>query len=803
MDYRSRWSAYVLSIEDQKQVSWGKAMGRFSKRLAAGLLAGLMLVSSPVAAEERPPYLDPAQALETRLDDLFARLTLPEKISLLSTTAAPIERLKIPAFNGFNQSLHGVVWTRPTTTFPVPIAMAATWNPALVHEASSIIADEARAINNLWPTIAGEDRPSLLGMRVTVTAKGETYGHNGLLYRSPVINLARDPRWGRIWEGFGEDPWLMSRMTVAYVKGMQGDDPRYLKIGGTLKHFPLNDEERDRSSISVSVSDRVLHEYYLRPFKAGVVEAGVASVMSSYNAINGVPGAANSAMMIDLLRKDWGFTGIAVPDSGAVENLVRRFGAYPDMVHAAADAIRQGTDLDTGSFAFYADEALKQGLLSEREVNQALRRIMRVRFRLGEFDPPAMVPYKSISPSIIDSPAHRQVALRVAREAIVLLRNESDLLPLDRGRINTIAVIGPMAAQITRGAQYTGISSDFPSNLDGIRRKLGSSAQVIYARGSGVMETDNAEASLREAEAAARKADVAIVFAGTNDKIERETLDRTGLTLPPVQGELIRRVRAANPRTVLVLQNGGPISLAATQIEYLTGYTFPGEKSAEAPAILDMFWAGEEGANAVADVLFGDYNPAGRMPYTVYRSDTFLRPMNDRDITKGTTYLYYEGTPEYAFGHGLSYSRFAYDKLAVMPNRLPQGQLVVHAQVQNVGKRAGDEVVQVYVRALSSASVKLPKRQLVGFQRVPLTPGEKRRLSFTVDPKDLAFWDGQAKAWVLEPGRYEVMVGSSSSDTRLRSEFKIVMRGQWSDGSDSPAPTSRQDSGNLSSSIGE
>ena len=418
-------------------------MGCKLKCLAFGLVAVLFQVSHPAGAQESPAYLDPNQPLEKRLDDIAARLALPEKIALLSTTAAPVDRLRIPAFNGFNQSLHGVVWTRPTTTFPVPIAMAATWNPALVHEASSIIADEARAINNLWPTIVGEDRPSLLGMRVTVTTTGETYGHNGLVYRSPVINLARDPRWGRIWEGFGEDPWLTSRMAVAYVKGMQGNDPRYLKIAGTLKHFPLNDEERDRSSISVTVSERVLHEYYLRPFKAGVVEAGVASVMSSYNAINGVPGAANRAMMVDLLRKDWGFTGIAVPDSGAVENLVRRFGAYPDMVHAAADAIRQGTDLDTGSFAAYADKALKLGLLSEGDIDQALRRIMRVRFRLGEFDPPAMVPYKRISPDIIDSPAHRRVALRMAREAIVLLRNEGNLLPLDRSTIKTIAVIGP------------------------------------------------------------------------------------------------------------------------------------------------------------------------------------------------------------------------------------------------------------------------------------------------------------------------------------------------------------------------
>ena len=756
-------------------------MAQYLKLAGFGLVLNLLAFVHSASAEKPLAYLDPSLPLETRLDDLTSRLTLPEKVTLLSATAAPIDRLHIPAFNGFNQSLHGVVWTRPTTNFPAPIAMAATWDPALVHEASSLIADEARAINNLWPTVKGDDRPGLLGMRMTVTANGEIFGHNGLLYRSPVINLARDPRWGRIWEGFGEDPWLTSRMTVAYVTGMQGDDPRYLKIAGTLKHFPLNDEERDRSSSSVSVGDRELHEYYLRPFRAGVVEAGVSSVMSSYNAINGVPAAANSAMMVDLLRKDWGFAGIAVPDSGAVENLDRQFHAYPDMVHAAADAIRQGTDLDTGSLAYYADKALAQGLLSEADINQALRRIMRVRFRLGEFDPPAMVPYTRIPPSVIDSPAHRQVALHMAREAIVLLKNEGNLLPLDRGAIKTVAVIGPMAAQITKGAQYTGLSSKFISNLDAIRQKLGGTVQVLYARGSGVLESDDPEASLKEAEEAARKADVAIVFVGNNDKVERETLDRTTLTLPAVQGDLIRWVRAANPRTVRVLQNGGPISLAPTQVEYLTGYVFPGEKSAEAPAILDMFWAGEEGGNAVADVLFGDYNPAGRLPYTVYRSDTFLRPMNDRDITKGETYLYFDGTPEYAFGHGLSYTKFAYGKLSVAVPRIPDGQLTVQAEVQNSGKRAGDEVAQVYVRALPSGKVKLPKRQLAAFQRVPLKAGEMRRLSFAIAPKDLAFWDKQAKVWVLQAGSYEVMVGSSSSDIRQTAQFQIPRDWQWSD----------------------
>ncbi|WP_162527205.1 glycoside hydrolase family 3 C-terminal domain-containing protein [Sphingomonas solaris] len=742
-------------------------------------------------ADPLPPYRDPGQQLDRRVDDLIQRLSPAEKIALLSTSAPAMPRLGIPPFNGFNQSLHGVVWTRPTTMFPAPIAMAATWDPKLVHDASAAIADEARAIANLWPTVVGDDRPSLLGMRVTVTPAGEKYGHNGLLYRSPVINLARDPRWGRIWEGFGEDPWLSARMTVAYVRGMQGDDRRYLKIAGTLKHYPLNDEERDRSSSNVVVSERMLHEYYLRPFEAGVVEGGVASVMSSYNAIDGTPAAESARFLTGILRRDWGFGGITVPDSGAVENIVRKFGAERDMDHAVARSISAGTDLDTGSFTAYASAALKAGLLDARQVDEAVRRILRVRFRLGEFDPPGMVPYTKIPASVIDSPAHRKIALQVARESIVLLRNEGGLLPLDRAGLRAIAVIGPMAATAIKGAQYTGLASSFPTNLDGIRKAVGPAVQVLYARGSGVVESDDPEASMKEAEVAARKADVAILFVGTNDTIERETQDRTVLTLPPVQGELIRRVKAANPRTVLVLQNGGPVSLAPTQIEYLTGYIFPGEKSAEAPAMLDMFWAGEEGATAVANVLFGDTNPAGRLPYTVYRSDTNLVPMNERDVSKGATYLYFRGTPEYAFGHGLSYTSFGYSKLAISGHEVPQRPVQVSAEIANTGQRDGDEVVQVYVRDLA-ASVKRPNLQLVAFQRVSLKAGEKRTLTFSVLPRDLAYWNDGTKSWALAPGAYDVMIGSSSQDIRLRGQFRSSVEGRWANGSEA-VPIRRQD----------
>lgn len=629
----------------------------------------------------------------------------------------------------------------------------------------------------------------MLGQLVTVTPGGDKLRHNGLLYRSPVINLARDPRWGRIWEGFGEDPWLSSRMTVAYVRGMQGDDPRYLKIAGTLKHYPLNDEERDRSRVDVTVSDRMLHEYYMRPFKAGVVEAKVTSLMSSYNSINGAPAAENQRVMVDVLRKQWSFDGITVPDSGAVENIVRRYGRYKTMEEAVAKSIGVAdTDLDTGAFSETVVASVRQKFLDEASVDQAVRRIMRVRFRLGEFDPPAMVPYTKIPASVIDSPEHRLLALRQARESIVLLKNENNLLPLDRSATKTVAVIGPLANMLSKGANYTGLYSSFPTNLQGIKDKLGSGARVLYARGSGVQETDDPEASLREAEAAARQADVVLLFVGANEAIEREGLDRTYLTLPTVQVQLVRRVMAANPRTVVVLQNGGPITLAGTK-HYIAGHLITIDQSAEAPAVLDMFWDGEAGAAAIADVIFGDYNPGGRLPYTVYRPDANLPSMNERDITKGFTYLYYEGDPEWAFGHGLSYTSFSYSKLSLAPTQDPRQPLTLRVDVANSGPRAGDEVVQVYVRDLA-ASVKRPNAQLVAFQRVNLKPGERRTLSFSAPPQELAFWDESKQAWSLEAGAFEVQVGSSSKDIRLRGQIDVATPALFSDvGELLPAPT--------------
>ena len=721
---------------------------------------------------QQPIYLDPSQPIDKRVDDLISRLKLEEKTSLLSTTAPANERLKIPAMNGWNQSLHGIVWTKPTTMFPVNIAMAATWDVQLIHDVAAAIADEGRAIFNYWPTVKGKLEPGQQGQDVTVTASGERLRHNGLVYRSPVINISRDPRWGRIHEAFGEDPYLTSRMTVAYVRGTQGDDAKYLKLAATLKHYAVNNQEKDRTSLSARVSDRMLMEYYLPHFKAGIMEGHATSIMSSYNAINGVPNAENKLLLTDILRGKWGFDGFVVPDSGAVERLVSSHKRYATIEQAAAKTILAGSDLDNGAYARVLPSAVAKGFLTENDIDQSLRRVLKIRFRLGEFDPPELVPWSKIPPAAIDSAPHREMALRTARESIVLLTNINNFLPLDKSKIKAIAVIGPHADREMTGIGYTGLASKFVKPIDGIRNKVALGTQVLYARGSGILESDNEEASYAEAVAVAKRADVAVLFVGTDQLLEGEGRDRMQVNLPPIQQQLVRRVSAVNPKTVVVLLNGGPVSLGG-----------PGGGRGgvgQVPAVVEMFYAGEEGGTAIADVLFGDYNPGGKMPYTVYNSVADLPPMDEYDITKGFTYMYFDGKPEYPFGYGLSYTTFKYTKLDISSKQISgSGQATIHVTVENTGERTGDEVVQLYVRD-DRASVKRPRKQLVGFERISLRPGEKRTLAFNVPAERLAFYDEGRKAFSVEPGVFEAMAGSSSEDIRGTVRFEVTTPGQWS-----------------------
>jgi len=709
--------------------------------MMATLAASLGASFGEETASKPPLYLDPSQPIDKRIEDLIPRMTIEEKALTLFHNAPPIERLQMRFWAGWNQCLHGVWSKQPTTLYPVSIALAATWDTALVHTVAEAISDEARALYNIGAA----------GPR----------GRHGLVYRAPVINISRDPRWGRIQECYGEDPFLTGRIGVAYVKGLNGDDPKYLKVASTLKHFAVNNQERGRQSLSAEVPERMLHEYWLPHFKACVVEGGVQSLMASYNGINGTPNCVNKLLLTDVLRGRWGFEGFVVSDLGGIGTYLsghmKGKGVTTD--EAVARALAAGCDYDDEHFRDAIPKAVRAGLVSEEIVNRALSRVLRVAFRLGAFDPPELVPYSKIPASVIDSPEHRALSRKAEQAAIVLLANRDNFLPLDKGRIKSVAVIGPLAARPEYG-NYFGTRPRCVSVVEGVRNKLSADARVSSTTGCGVTEAAN-PADIAKAVEAAKAADVAILFLGTNGRVENEGRDRESLGLPGAQEELLKAVAAANPKTVAVLMNAGPLSVAWAKDSV--------------PAILEAWYPGEEGGAAIADVLFGDSNPAGRLPYTVYDSVDQIPPMTEYDVTKGFTYMYFEGKPQFAFGHGLSYTQFRYGALDVSPKRIPaSGNATVSVEVENAGKRAGDEVVQLYVHAVRS-SVKRPSKELRGFERVSLQPGEKKTVTFALPASALAFYDEKTKHdFVVEPGAYDVLVGSSSADIRVKAQIELA-----------------------------
>ena len=461
----------------------------------------------PLAAEH-PLYLDTTAPVDQRVADLVSRMTLEEKGIALNHNGPDLVRFGLRA-DKWNQCLHGVWWTEPTTMFPVPIAMAAAWDPALVHEMAVAISDEARAIYNGW-----HQDPDF---------KGE---HKGLIYRSPVINISRNPYWGRINECFGEDPFLTGRMGVAFVKGIQGDDPRYLKLAATLKHFAVNNVEKNRQGLDAHVPERMLYEYWLPHWREAVVEGGAQSVMASYNGINGTPNNINHWLLTDLLKDDWKFQGFVVSDLGGVRTMVNgHFNKTISYVDAVAKSLMAGCDFSDKEFMTNIPEAVREGKLTEGRLDDAVTRVMRVRMRLGEFDPQEMVPYSRIPTSVICSPEHRQLALKAAREAVVLLENRNALLPLDRNKIKNIAVIGPAADRFTAGG-YSGKPHDPVKPLQGIEDRALPGTQVHYVMGGEIMppkagtstsSTTDPDQEIADACTAAKQADVAILFLGTDD----------------------------------------------------------------------------------------------------------------------------------------------------------------------------------------------------------------------------------------------------------------------------------------------
>ena len=668
---------------------------------------------------------------DDRVAALVAQMTYAEKISQLQNHAPAIPRLGVAAYEYWNEGLHGVL-TDGATSFPQAIALGSTWDPELLGRVASAISDEARGFN--------------------------VRDGKGLTYWSPVINMLRDPRWGRFDESYSEDPFLMARMGVAFVRGLQGDDPKYLKTVSTPKHFAGNNSEYNRHNGSSDIDEQLLHEYYLPAFEATVVEAGAFSVMSAYNSVNGVPAAANPLLLHDILRDTWGFQGYVVSDCDAVLDISNSHHWTSTTTEAAAQALRAGTDLNCGTtYPIELQAALDQGLVVESDVDTALVRVLRARFLLGEFDTDAEVPYRSIGADVIESQAHSELALEAARAAIVLLKNDGHLLPLDRAAVHSIAVIGPHGDDVTLGG-YSGVPDHTVSALAGIRAKLSAAVTVAYQQGCTITGTSDPSA-IDAAADLARSSDIAIVFVGTSQDVLREAMDRPDWNLPGAQGDLIQAVFAANPKTIVVLVTAGPVAVDWAQ-----------EK---VPAILTALYDGQEQGTAIADALFGDSNPGGKLTTTWYTGAATLPPIGDYDLRKGRTYLYYEGTPLYPFGHGLSYTTFSYANLQVAPAAMsPTDSATITVDVRNTGPRAGDEVVQMYVHD-ARASVPRPIKALRGFQRVHLDPGQARTITFTLGAKALSFWDIASHAWRVEEGVFDIAVGASSADIRAQGRLVV------------------------------
>lgn len=855
-------------------------MRTIKKIVYTGLLALMTCAAETAQAQEL--YKNENASTHERIMDLLSRLSVEEKISLLRATSPGIPRLGIPKYYHGNEALHGVVRPGRFTVFPQAIALAATWNPELQLQVATVISDEARA---RWNELEqGREQKSQFSDLLT--------------FWSPTVNMARDPRWGRTPETYGEDPYLSSIMGTAFVKGLQGDDSRYLKVVSTPKHFAANNEEHNRFECNPQISEKQLREYYLPAFEACVKEGKAASIMSAYNALNNIPCTLNAWLLTKVLRNDWRFEGYVVSDCGGPSLLLSGHKYVKTKEAAATLSIKAGLDLECGDDVY--DEpmlsAYRQYMVSDVDIDSAAYRVLRARMKLGLFDKGEKNPYMKISPAVIGSVEHQEVALNAARECIVLLKNQNKMLPLNTRKIKSIAVVGINAGNCEFG-DYSGSPVIAPiSVLQGIKDRVGDDVKVVYApwksavdgmeliqganypeglkveffdnttlqgtpkvrkeewinfepanqapdpflpksplsvrwkgklrptvtgqytfsftsddgcrlsiddeilidawRGHAV-RTDTATIYLKagqdyqlkaeyydnrdyavaklqwrvprvgkvtrldlygEAGKAVRECEIVVAVLGINKSIEREGQDRYDIQLPADQQEFLQEIYKVNPNIVVVLVAGSSLA-----INWMDEHI---------PAIVNAWYPGESGGKAVAEVLFGDYNPGGRLPLTYYRSLNELPPFDDYDITKGRTYKYFKGNVLYPFGYGLSYTSFKYSNLQVTDG---EKEVSVSFLLKNTGKYAGDEVAQVYVK-LPERDETMPLKELKGFERISLRRGENRKVTIRL-PKDLLrYWDEAKGKFMYPSGDYNIMVGASSADIRLQKTTPVIQK---------------------------
>ena len=706
-------------------------------------------------AQTDDPFRNPKLSDDARIADLLGRLTLQEKVDLmgghpkvprlllvLSDEAEGLHGLALGGPGGWGPRGHQPL---PTTTFPQEKGLGETWDPTLMKKIGALEGEEARYYYQNPVTDFG-----------------------GIVVRAPNTDLSRDPRWGRTEESMGEDPYLVGTMTVSFIQGLQGPDPLHWQAASLMKHFLANENEKDRASSSSDFDERLFREYYSVPFRMGFEQGGSRAVMASYNSWNGTPMMINPVLK-DVVIKEWGNDGIICTDGGALGLLITAHKSFPDKEQGSAAAVKAGINRFLDEFQPELAKALKDGLLTEADMDASLTNMLRVHLRLGELDPPGVDPYAKIGRESNgnlppwDRAASRELVREATDESVVLLKNENHTLPLDRTKLKTIAVIGPWTNEVQLD-WYSGTPPYSVSIVQGIR-EAAPGASVLFSDGSNVAE----------AQSLARRADVAIVVVGNHPTCNagwgqcavpsngKEDIDRKTIVLE--QEELAKQVFAANPHTIEVLRSSFPYAIVWSQQTL--------------PAILHMTHNSEEEGHGLADVLFGEYSPAGRLNQTWPTGDAQLLPMMDYNIRHGRTYMYSKEKPLYPFGYGLSYTTFAYEALNLgAPSVKADGDVQVTVKVKNTGKHASDEVVQMYVQHLGSA-VERPQLELKGFERVRIEPGAEKNVVLDLKPRDLAYWDTAAHLWRVEKEPIRILAGGSSAELPVQAILQIETTGEY------------------------
>ena len=760
-------------------------------------IASALLLLSSASAQEVLPFRNPELPREERINDLISRLTLQEKVGMMMHGSKGVERLGIPDYNWWNEALHGVARAGLATVYPQTIGMAATFDPQTHLQTFTYVSDEARAKYN------------------DAVSRGEYKQYYGLTFWTPNINIFRDPRWGRGQETYGEDPFLTSVMGVATVKGLQGDNPDYYKTHACAKHFAVHSgPEWNRHSFDVVVSSKDLWETYLPAFESLVKEGDVREFMGAYNSYDGDPCCGSAFLMKDILRGKWNYQGLVVSDCWAINDffVVGHHESHPDAASASAAAVLTGTDIECGSAYVNLVSAVEEGLITEKDIDVSIRRILNGLFELGFFDPASMVPWSTIPYSNVDSQEHKDHALKVARQSVVLLKNEGDVLPVRPSDVKKIAVVGPNATddKMMLG-NYNGTPSHTVTILEGIKEAY-PDAEVTYERGCDLVEgyvyvdprlqrgfrAENYEglsaeqmAEIRKMEAerqallaaapkpipsenytpealaefaakTAEGSDVIFFVGGLAPTIEGEEMrvtldgfkggDRERIELPEVQGKMLKALKATGKPVVFILCSGSAVALEQNEGDY--------------DALVCAWYGGQAGGTAVGDIVSGKVSPSGRLPITFYKSTAQLPDFLDYNM-KGRTYRYMTEAPLYPFGYGLSYADFSYEGAKLSSKSVKAGDSVtVTVTLKNDSDVASDEVVQVYVKRLDDENA--PIKALKGFQRVSMNAGETKKVSIELPASSFEYYDSTADDLVVKPGKYQILYGSSSADADLK-----------------------------------